>query len=419
MAFLTKSGSNLMEGASRFRNIGFNYYPAMVDTTSQSTMQSLYDAGFNIGSRLWRHWAFDRSKPPTNSGGNLRYLSGGSLVSREATFQQLDMILDEAMKRNMRLILSLADNTTNYDTKATYVGWANSINSAGLTDAYPYTGWFDSDYCRDLLESNFSILANRTNTINGRVYKNDDTIAWWELGNEMRYDVFDAEGGTQNTTGSTNIAKVMDWANDMAGRIKAIDTNHLVSFSSVSHTWNWTNGDTVSNGSGYGACYLLFPAGVPNVDILDFHSYPTQGGGEVNLLKYGQRLGYPNAISGDGYRAQLADFVSVIKGGGKICGCGEVGFVREVAASTDNFPLYPRHNAMKEIYTVLINADIDYILNWHATVTGGGSYSMGLAERGTGNYWGTNANSNDATLMAYINQKNAQLVSPGSRARVF
>lgn len=417
MAFLQKSGSNFSLNGSRYRGIGFNYYPALVDTTAQSTMQSLYDANRARGGMLMRHWCFSRGKPPTDSNGNLFYESGGSLITREATLVHLDMILNEASKRGQKLVLSLADNTTNYDTKATYVSWANDTMAAGLSEVYPYVGFFDAAACRDIFENNFGILANRVNTINGKTYKNDDAIAWWELGNELRYDVFDAEGGTQNTINSTNIAKVMDWTDDLAGRMKAIDPNHLVSFSSVSHTWQWVEGDTVSNGSGYGADYILF-GDLVNVDILDFHNYPTQGGGEINLLKYGQRLGYPNQINGLGYRAQLRDFPTQIKAKGKICVCGELGFIREAIASTVHFPLYPRHEAIKAIIDELVAADIDAVLLWSATITGGGSYSIGLAETGNGNFSGSNANSNDATLMHYINRMNKKLINSAYRPRV-
>lgn len=420
MAFLTKSGADLQLNSSTIQVIGFNFYPALVDMTSLSTMRTLLDslAKRSGPTGLLRTWCFPVDKPPTNSNGNIFYETGGSMVLHEPTAVQLDNLIYEANKRGIKLILSLADNTDHYNTKSTYVTWANNVYSAGLSTDYPYVGFFDADECRDVFESNFSTLANRTNTVDGIQYKNHPGIAWWELGNELRYDVFDSEGGTQNTTGSTNIAKVMDWSDDMAGRMKAIDSNHLVAFSSVAHTWNWTNGDTVSNGSGYGACYLLMPSMV-NVDILDFHHYPTQGGGETQILKYGQRLGYPNAITGDGLRAQLRDFVNVIRAGDKISGCGEVGFVREVAALTNHFPLYPRYEALKEIMEILFERGISYVLPWSATVTGGGSYSIGLAENGTGHYWGTNANSNDAKLMQYINQKNTQLVNPGDRAKIF
>lgn len=285
MSFITKSGSNLMLNGSRFRFIGFNYYPALVDTVAQSTMQSLFNALQVVSgpAGIMRTWCFPRGKPPTDSSGNLFYETGGAMVLREATAVQLDMILDEARQRGIKLVLSLADNTSNYNTKSTYVTWANNVRSAGLSTSYPYVGFFDSNDCRQIYKDNFLALANRVNTINGRIYKNDDTIAWWELGNELRYDVFDAEGGTQNTSGSTNIAKVMNWADDVAGYMKSVDTNHLIAFSSVAHTYQWVQGDSVSNGSGYGCDYNLFTI-LSNVDILDFHCYPTQGGERLIFL---------------------------------------------------------------------------------------------------------------------------------------
>ena len=72
-------------------------------------------------------------------------------------------------------------------------------------------------------------------------------------------------------------------------------------------------------------------------------------------------------------------------------------------------------NVMEELF----GADLDGMMLWSATLTGGGSYSIGLAENGTSHYWGTNANSNDAKLMQYINIKNNQFLGSNKRAKVF
>lgn len=327
---------------------------------------------------------------------NVSEKTTSELAAREDYLVQLDTIINEASNYGIKLMLSLADNPT-YNSKRTWVQRANTIYSSGLSESYPYVGFWDNNDCRTLFKAAMDILLNRVNTINGITNKNNDAIGFIELINEGRYDVFDSEGGTQNTINSTNIGKVTSWINDVGGHFQTEDTNHLLGFGSLAHTWQWVNGDTVSNGSGYGIDYGIQSA-LDVLDYGDFHTYPTQAGDGSQLMKYGQRLGYSNAISGDGYRAQLRDFVTVMKANGKPVVCGEVGFPREVVCSNTYFPLYPRVNALKEIGEVLWEEGLDGFIPWHGESGEGGSYTINLAN--TWNGVTTNNNYDDRPIIS-------------------
>lgn len=363
--------------------------------------QVLFNSGANTTIQI-RHLNWGGNCVSYYDKFNLAVQGTPELASRETTFVHLDMILNEASKYGVKLILSLADNPT-YRTKETYISWVNTIYGSGLSTSYPYRAFFDDTNCRQLYKDFIDILTSRVNTINGVTYKNDPTIFSWELGNELRYDLFTSEGGTQNTVNSTNIIAITDWIQDVAGHLHTADPNHMVGFGSLAHTWQYANGDSVSNGSGYGIDYNIHSA-LPEIDYLDFHSYPTQSGDGSQLQKYGQRLGYPDAISGDGYRAQLQDFVAVGKANGKPVLCGEVGFPREVIASNTYFPLYPRVNAIKEISDVLFDAGADGLVLWHGEITDGGSYSVNFT--GTWDGTTTNLNWDDRALASFITTAN-------------
>lgn len=433
MAYVTRSGDHFVYKGSRFRFIGFNYYPFLVSTVSLSSMRSLMDAAKARGVSVLRTWCFDAGKPPSNSAGNFRYLSGGALAWREASLVQLDTLLDEARKRGIKLVLCLADNTPNYDTKATYISWANSIYSAGLSQynggtTNPSIEFFTSSYTQQLYKDFILGLVTRVNTINGITYSNDDTIMAWELGNEMRTDCF--EGATVNTVNSTNLTllcKTSGWMDVMSTYIKSLDSNHLVGCSSGAHTWEYvTNGgneDWIFNGSFYGDDYR-FIAALTNIDYLDCHHYPTQGLGESDIHNYGFKFGYTRATRGEGYRRQIKDWIDTAKSNNKPFVMGEVGIDRGVTpASPDTsnaiFPMYPNYKFFNEHFkTIFEDNDGDGILIWSATAAGGGTYSVGLGETGTADYWGTNENSNDAELMQRINWLNTKLISPGHRPRI-
>ncbi len=245
-------------------------------------------------------------------------------------------------------------------------------------------------------------------TVNGRLYRNDDTIFSWELGNELRYDLFTSEGGTQNTINSTDIIAVSDWIKDVAGYIHSLDSNHMVGYGDQAHTWQWVQGDVVSNGSGYGVDYNL-QSMLSQLDYLDFHTYPTQVD-NIHLQEYGQRLGFPDAVSGAGYKAQLRDFVNVGKANNKPVLCGELGMIRDTIGDNTYFPLYPRVNAFAEIFNTLFDAGCDGIILWHGEISDGGSYTVNITGSWDGN--NINANWNDTTLAQLITQRNNLFLPP-------
>ena len=328
------------------------------------------------------------------------------LTVRESQMLQMDMVVAEAEKRGIKIIASFADNTSNYLTKLTYIQWANAINNAGLSTSFPYIGFFTSPYAKDLYKSWMATVLNRKNTITGRIYKNDPTFFSWELGNELRLDRDDPSG--INTLSSANLALLSfpgGWADEMSTYLKVtLGARQLVTFGSMSHLWKWVAGDNVANGTYYGVSYDIMSA-LPNIDYLDVHNYPTQLGDGTQLMKYGQHLGYPNAISGDGYRAQLAHWVSVGHANNKPVIMTEIGFPLEVVTSNTYYPLYPRHEAFRNIFQDWFDIPdgADGMCLWSATIVGGGSYSVNFGDTGGE---GITNNSNDTILTGLIEMYN-------------
>ncbi len=412
MSYVTRTNGNLYIDNKRIKGFGFNYYPLFINQPSNFT--NLLDHSLNLNIFYFRSWFFNRGAQsggtPSNSTGNFTYISNGQLLRREATYVHADRVLNEMNQRGQKVILSYADNPT-YQTKRMYVGMANTLYGTDYSTAYPYEAFFEQEEPKQLYKDDLTYLLNRTNTIDGIKYKDHPAILWHEMGNELRHDVFDSEGGTQNTPQSQNIATVSAWRDDISDHIKSIDTNHLVSFGDTFHTSTWTNGDTVSNGSGYGTDYRL-EAQAATTDILDFHLYPNQGGTEIK--KFGQRLGYPNSLTGAGLKAQIRDVVKQGKDNGKPVVCGETGQDGDIEGSNLYYPQFPRVNYIKEFSKDFFDAGGDLIFIWHAVAAStSGSYDVALAASGGENVFD---NSNDTRLISFIAQKNRQL--NGKRIRV-
>lgn len=222
------------------------------------------------------------------------------LASRESQFVMHDFIVDEARKRGIKLAPSFADNTTNYNTKLTYVNWANAIYGAGASTSFPYIGFFNNTFAKTLYKQVLAEFWNRKNTINGIYYKDDPTFKSAELGNELRVDRFSGEANA-NTANGANIALVSlpgGWTDEMSTYLKeTIGIKQLVTYGSMAHAYEHVNGDAVFNGSGYGPDYRLMAA-LPHIGYLDYHLYPTQDAqgqglyplGENDIIGYGQKL---------------------------------------------------------------------------------------------------------------------------------
>lgn len=322
------------------------------------------------------------------------------LEASEVAFVQLDLVLSLARTYGIRMILSMMDsNEFNYNSKSQYVQWANSIYGDSFANTFPYADFFTAAHCQAIYQGWIDTLTSRTNTINSIAYKNDPTIFSYELGNELRYNAF---GTNDNSLSSSVLAAVVDWTTTQSAYIKSKDANHMVGFGDMRYGYAYTTGDTVWNGTYYGGDYATLSA-ISTIDYLDVHTYPTQGGADDQLIEFGQHLGYPDAISGDGYRAQLRDYVAVAKANGKPAIIGEVGFSREVIRSNTYFPLYPRVNAFSDIFATWFDAGGDGVILWHGEVSDGGSFSINLVDwDGTT----TNLNYNDTPVQALINGRN-------------
>ena len=152
----------------------------------------------------------------------------------EPTFKNLDYTIYKAKKENIRLILTLANNWSDFGGVDQYTRWNNSWN---------HDDFFRDEKIKSMYRDYIRYVLNRVNTYTGIAYKDDPTIYMWELMNEPR-------------CGDANA--LYSWVDEMAGFIKSIDPNHLVS--------------TGSEGSI--ASDFVETHKSKHIDIASFHLYP-------------------------------------------------------------------------------------------------------------------------------------------------
>ncbi|GAA5947882.1 hypothetical protein JCM3775_007304 [Rhodotorula graminis] len=176
----------------------------------------------------------------------------------EERMKQMDLVLDEAHKAGVKLIIPIINQDFGDDKN--WVGCTTDLTRLryGLDSnakARRINFWKDTT----MIES-FKViidrLANRVNTINGRRYKDEPCILAWETGNEL--------------TAGDKLPAPASWTLIMAKHLKSRAPRTLVMDGSFARYADQSN---------------MFPNEVlssPDVDILSYHHY---GDGEARRVK--------------------------------------------------------------------------------------------------------------------------------------
>ncbi|KXZ42518.1 hypothetical protein GPECTOR_139g674 [Gonium pectorale] len=148
--------------------MGANAYWLM-DKQDQGTVDMFFDRCNDFGLKVIRLWAFNRRMP---------YAWG---KYDETEFQGLDYIVDSAGRHNIRLILALGNTWSAYRSPQDYMQMAG-VDPTGkdLLDFY------GSAEVRNFYRDHISAILWRTNTFNGRRYRDDAAIMMWDALNEPR-----------------------------------------------------------------------------------------------------------------------------------------------------------------------------------------------------------------------------------------
>lgn len=122
----------------------------------------------------------------------------------------LDAALQVASQHNVRLIVAFTDEYySNFCPigDGVYYGYAGQ----GLLNQSFFSGGYTTNYV-----SYVNYIVNR--------FKNDPTVFAWQVGNELKCP--------------WNWADIMPFCHDMATRIRAIDTNHMVSYGTAGRSFS-------------------------------------------------------------------------------------------------------------------------------------------------------------------------------------
>lgn len=258
LPFVERRGAQLfLEGRPFYIN-GWNSYWLMdqaVEPASRHRVSDMFRSAAGMGLTVCRTWAF-------NDGAyNALQLAPGRFDER--VFRALDLVVVEARRHGVRLVLSLANNLEAYGGKTQYVRWAWD-EGVGLTASND--SFFFDPAIRDYFKVYLKALLTRTNHLTGVQYKDDPTILAWELMNEPRC-ITDPSGNT-----------LQRWIEEMAGYVKSIDRRHLLTVGTEGFYGPTSPPEKLSVNPGhwfnnYGLDFIR-NSKISDIDFASVHLYP-------------------------------------------------------------------------------------------------------------------------------------------------
>jgi mannan endo-1,4-beta-mannosidase len=201
--FVDTDGDQFSLGGDRVPMRGTNSFFLSYTYWDRSAVDEVLDAAADMGLNSIRTWAF--------GDGNRHLFRPAPGSYNETAFERLDYVVKAANERDINLVLALSNYWPDFGGMDQYVSWSDTADSR--------TDFYTDETCKRLYREYVEYVLTRENSLTGTQYRNDDTIVMWELANELRNpDAPDRDGSTLNA-----------WVDEMAGFVKSVDPNHLVS----------------------------------------------------------------------------------------------------------------------------------------------------------------------------------------------
>lgn len=277
-----------------------NYYPIF---KPKPVVDDLFDAARALDLKVMRVWgmldrgSLDGSVPNADGDGHKQgvYFQYWDPVAKKPAYNdgedglvRLDYVLAAAAKNDIKVIVVLINNWRAFGGIDQYLMWYGRNK---------HHEFFTEPELKQAYRNWVKHVVERTNTVNGRKYREDPTVFAWELANEPRCKggaAFDSATGWDKST-------LTSWADEMSRYIKTLDQNHLVSVGDEGFLdgggdhWAYKANDGVDHAA---------LTGLPNIDFGTFHLYPEDwttpdGFGEqwiIDHLKVARELGKPTVL---------------------------------------------------------------------------------------------------------------------------
>ena len=265
--FVTVDNSRFMLQGKEFRFFGFNAYylqNEVANPNKRFVVDDVFSFANHAGFKVVRTWAFNNSSDSIYPG----VISAKPDEFLEQGLIGLDYVVAKAKEYDIFLILTLANNFSDYGGIDQYIKWANQYLSPPSQN-FSHNHFFTEDSIINWYKLYVSTILNRVNTFTRIAYKDEPTIFSFELINEGLNSGF-------------SYIYIKNWYDKVSEYFKQIDTNHLLStgeigfdvdalqYSNLNFFYNSV--DFLFNGS-KGTSFTV-NSSLPKIDYTSIHSYP-------------------------------------------------------------------------------------------------------------------------------------------------
>ncbi|XP_010246810.1 PREDICTED: mannan endo-1,4-beta-mannosidase 4-like [Nelumbo nucifera] len=289
--FVRRSGVHFTKNGNPFYFNGFNAYWLMLmasDPLERGNVTSVFQEATNYGMTVARTWAF--------SDGGSSPLQSSPGTYNEEMFKGLDLVISEAGKYGISLILSLVNNYPDFGGRKQYVQWAMDRGEDLSSEDDFYTNALVKGYYKNHVKT----VLTRRNSISGVAYKDDPTIFAWELINEPHCEA-DVSGAT-----------LQEWIEEMATHVKSIDDNHLLEVG-LEGFYGESKKQLNPHGYSFGTDFISNNQ-IAQIDFATIHAYPdiwfsdSDYGAQLNFLQTWLQVHIQDSNSSLGKPLIVAEF---------------------------------------------------------------------------------------------------------------
>eukprot|EP01025_Chloroclados_australasicus_P046175 TRINITY_DN5093_c0_g1_i2.p1 TRINITY_DN5093_c0_g1~~TRINITY_DN5093_c0_g1_i2.p1 ORF type:complete len:685 (+),score=37.55 TRINITY_DN5093_c0_g1_i2:150-2204(+) len=233
--------------------LGFNAYQTVLQAMSQPNyIDNLFSRAQGLGLKVARIWLFSHE------------IRTGPLQWDDSVFQAIDKIIQKAANYDIKIVFAFANYWEHFIGSEQYVFWAEgTLQNKTIQD------FFQGENSKLLYKAHVCKAINRINSKTGIRWRDDPTIMGWNLMNEPRCPGCISGGSRSSVTNQ--------WIDEMAGFIKSIDPNHLVTSGMEGFSTDESGSGNKDNPGSWALCQGTdFVEGhkSQNVDFATIHIYP-------------------------------------------------------------------------------------------------------------------------------------------------
>jgi hypothetical protein len=237
MNFVTRRGDQLFDADKPFRFISFNIPNLMVIEDAYEftkpnpwrwpdkfELEDALESIRQMGGQVARTYVVSVRRDGSDMGEIVHVLGPGQF--NEKAFRSMDLMLDIARRKGVRIVVPLVDQ---------HQWWGGIGEYAAFRGKKSDDFWTDRQLIDDF-KATIKHVLTRKNPISGIAYRDDPAIFGWQTGNE--------------------ISSTPKWTRQISAYIKQLDPNHLVlDGKSLNGVPVWSLDD-------------------PNIDVITTHHYP-------------------------------------------------------------------------------------------------------------------------------------------------